>query len=88
MLVTHLVSAVIILAFDLENLADGDTSMSQTVAGYFVLVLQCVFVSTANVSVGYVCMYYSVGLVIFSVYRNVAWIVINEIFPIRGRGEF
>lgn len=53
MCVMHVASAIIILTFDLEHLADGNVSVSQTVAGYFVLLLQCVFVSIGNLSVGY-----------------------------------
>ena len=51
---THVASAVIILAFELEDAANrGNLSMSQTVAGYFVLVLQCLFLGSATFSVGY-----------------------------------
>ncbi len=53
MCVAHIASAVIILAFKLENI-EGDVSVSQTVAGYFVLVLQCLFLASATLSVGYV----------------------------------
>ena len=51
---THVASAVIILAFELEDAANkGNLSMSQTVAGYVVLVLQCLFLGSATLSVGY-----------------------------------
>ena len=54
MCVAHVASAIVILAFKLESIEDGDVSVSQTVAGYFVLVLQCLFLGCATLSVGYV----------------------------------
>ena len=64
MCVTHVASAVIILAFKLEDIGDGEVTMSQTVAGYFVLVLQCLFLGSATLSVGYALSLYSIGKVL------------------------
>lgn len=51
MFVTDIASAVVMLAFDLENSAGG-LSVSQKVAGYFVLILVCIFLAGANISIG------------------------------------
>ena len=52
MFVTNTISASLILAFDLENLSPGEITVSQSVAGYFVLVIVCIFFGFAVFSVG------------------------------------
>ena len=40
---SHIVSASLILGFDLENSSVAVTTVAQIVSGYFVLVMVCVF---------------------------------------------
>lgn len=54
MFVSHIASASLIVAFDLEKDTANDSTVSQKVAGYFVLVSVCLFVASATLSVGYV----------------------------------
>ena len=56
MFVTNTISASLILAFDLENLSPGEITVSQTVAGYFVLVTMCSSFGFAVFSIGYIFM--------------------------------
>jgi hypothetical protein len=52
MVVTHLTSASLILSYNLEDEGADGLSVSQQVAGYFVLVSVCVFLCAAFISVG------------------------------------
>ncbi len=49
MFVCFILSALLIFAFDLE---DGASSVSQKAAGYFVVILICVFLGANAVSCG------------------------------------
>lgn len=51
-LVSHFMSATLILGYDLEGQAVDGFSVSQNVAGYFVLVAVCVFICGASIAIG------------------------------------
>ena len=50
----HIMSASLILSFDLDNEDLMELSVSQRVASYFVLVTVCMFFGSAALSYGYV----------------------------------
>ncbi len=52
MCLCQIASAGLILAFDLENTTADTITTSQSVAGYFVLVIMCVFLGSTAISAG------------------------------------
>ena len=52
MLVCHIASAGLILGFDLESTTADTISTAQTVAGYLVLAIMCVFIGSSVLSAG------------------------------------